>query len=169
MTCSGHRRWLAPHALLLIAVILAGCGANSTKSASDGTAKRSTPVPTLGKIWGPYQLGYGTVRPTTIFNGGDPTGQVTGVRWRSWGDDTANGMGSGVWVPPSNDPAVGVASHSQDVPATVVAFRLGWCGKTYMYRAIEWYFPSKGEKFDPNNYIDICLGRYVPTPTLAPS
>lgn len=38
-----------------------------------------------------------------------------------------------------------------------------------MYRAIEWYFPSKGEKFDPHEYIDICQGDYVPSPTFAPS
>jgi hypothetical protein len=157
-------RRLSAIVLIIVAFMVSGCQSHSTRSAPE-VGRASTPEPTLGKSWGFFaQEGYGTVRPRTIFNGGDPTGQVTAVHWRSWGDQTAVGEGSGVWVPPSNDPSVGVGSDSEDVPAVVVAFRLGWCGKTYMYRAVEWYFPSKGEKFDALHYIDICNGRYVPSP-----
>jgi hypothetical protein len=40
-------------------------------------------LPRLGKATSQYQRGYGKVRPRTIFNGGDPTGLVRHIHWRS--------------------------------------------------------------------------------------
>jgi DNA-binding beta-propeller fold protein YncE len=37
--------------------------------------------------------GWGTVKPTRIFNGGDPGGIVYGIRWQHWGQTTAIGWG----------------------------------------------------------------------------
>lgn len=125
-------------------------------TSSPGTTTK--PVPTLGIVWGRSQQGYGTARPSTIDNGGDPTGLVTDVRWQSWGGPTATATGM------SSD-ANGKASIAEAVQrqATVQAFDLGDCEGKLMYRAIEWYFPSDGQKFDPNSYIDICHGKYVGT------
>jgi hypothetical protein len=108
-------------------------------------------VPTLGKVWATYQQGYGLVRPSTIFNGGDPTGAVRNVQWQSWGGSQATGHGLGWYVPPDRDVAGG-----QSEAATVVAFDLGSCRGTLAYRAIEWYFPQHGETFDPSQQTDIC-------------
>jgi len=109
----------------------------------------------LGTTWGPDQKGYGAARPDTIFNGGDPTGLVTDVRWKSWGGPVA--IASGM----SYDPHGGTVADSTREKATVEAFNLGVCHGTLMYQAIEWYFPVDGDKFDPHININICTGEYV--------
>ena len=114
------------------------------------------PVPVLGAEWQPGgQKGYGTAHPDTIFNGGDPTGLVTGVRWQSWGGPVAIASGT------SYDPGNSIVADSVQRTATVEAFNLGVCHGTLMYQAIEWYFPGDGQKFDPHIYINICTGKYV--------
>jgi hypothetical protein len=118
----------------------------------------SRPVPVLGTEWGPGQKGYGTVRPSTIFNGGDPTGLVTDVHWQSWGDPVA--IGSGM----STDDQNSIVAEATQQKATVEAFNLGMCDGKLMYQAIEWYFPADGAKFNPHSYINICTGEYVGTP-----
>lgn len=37
--------------------------------------------------------GWGTSKPTKIFNGGDPSGLVSHIHWDSWGGATAIGYG----------------------------------------------------------------------------
>ena len=113
-------------------------------------------VATLGVVWASSQEGYGEIEPTRIFNGGDPTGLVTDVRWDSWGEDTATGRGISVWE--------GAAATVADAPqseAVVTAFDLGDCNGQLAYRAINWYFPEYGQSFDPESYINICTGDYV--------
>jgi hypothetical protein len=50
---------------------------------------------TLGssRFYAPASKGFGTMRPAEIFNGGDPSGLVTGIHWSSWGGSTAVGAG----------------------------------------------------------------------------
>jgi hypothetical protein len=114
----------------------------------------STAVPVLGHKWGAYQDGYGDPRPTTIFNGGDPTGLVKSIRWHSWGGSTATGDGTALYAP-------GIVADGSMEPAKVVAFNLGTCRGKPAYRAIEWYFPQHGGHFDGQTYIDACTGAYV--------
>jgi hypothetical protein len=126
------------------------------------TASAPPPAPvTLGQLAGLFARGsgFGQVRPARIFNGGDPTGLVTNIAWRSWGRARAVGTGTGEYVGPSQSVATGT-----DEAVTVVAFRLGTCEGKRMYRAVEWYFPQHGQAFDPGRYEDICTGRYVPGP-----
>ena len=121
-------------------------------------ATKPAPVPTLGKAdWGGFQTkGYGTVRPGLVNNGGDGTSVVTDVKWQSWGGATAAATGKAF------DPRGRIDSaDSVERTATVQAFDLGMCDGKLMYRAIEWYFPSQGDKFDPNSYINICTGNFV--------
>ena len=40
-----------------------------------------------------HGIGWGTPRPKTIFNGGDPSGYVSGIRWTTWGGRVAVGFG----------------------------------------------------------------------------
>ncbi|MCL2768750.1 MAG: hypothetical protein FWD42_01395 [Solirubrobacterales bacterium] len=42
---------------------------------------------------GRFGEGWGTARPTRIFNGGDPSGLVTHIHWISWGGAAATGYG----------------------------------------------------------------------------
>jgi len=101
--------------------------------------------------------GYGSVRPSTIDNGGDPTGVVTNVSWKSWGGAQAVGSGMAYYDPP-NTPV----SQSVKEQATVVAFDLGTCDGKYMYQAIEWYFPESGGSFNPDHYLNDCSWTFHP-------
>jgi hypothetical protein len=47
----------------------------------------------LGVLRTAQRAGWGTAKPARIFNGGDPSGLVTHIRWASWGGSTANGHG----------------------------------------------------------------------------
>jgi len=137
---------------------LVGLGAAS----ACGTTPHPRAIPTLGQRAGIFAhagRGFGTVRPSVVDNGGDPTGVVIGVVWTSWGGPRAVGTGTSDWVGPGQT----VAAGSQE-PVRIVAFRLGRCDGRRMYRAVEWYFPQHGERFDPGRYEDICTGTYVPAP-----
>ena len=116
------------------------------------------PVPVLGQSRGVTE-GYGSARPTTISNGGDPTGVVTNVSWQSWGGSEAVGTGTAYYDPP-NVPVVSAIKER----ATVVAFDLGTCAGQYMYRGIEWYFPESGGSFNTSTYLNICSWTYYPGP-----
>jgi hypothetical protein len=116
-------------------------------------------VPTLGQPAGDFahgSSGFGQVKPSKIFNGGDPTGLVTSVVWSSWGGAQAKATGTSDYVGPNQSVAQGTEQS-----ATVVAFNLGTCDGKLMYQAVEWYFPQHGQAFNPNQYENICTGTYV--------
>jgi hypothetical protein len=101
-------------------------------------------------------VGFGVVKPTEIFLGGDPTGRLSQIKWQSWGGAQAMGTGTSVYVPPNEPVAAGT-----EQPATVVAFDLGTCHGSLMYQAVEWYFPQHGGGFDSmTNYLDVCAGQH---------
>jgi len=116
-------------------------------------------VPTLGHLAGDFAhgVGFGRVRPSKVCNGGDPTGLVTHVVWKSWGGSEAAGTGRSHYVGASQT----VAQGSEE-PVRVVAFNLGTCDGKLMYWAVEWYFPQHYQIFDPTTYENICTGSYVP-------
>jgi hypothetical protein len=116
----------------------------------------ANPQPTLGRAWAPSVKGYGTVRPARVFNGGDPTGDIWEITWSSWGGEQATGTGTSYWEPPNASVAGSVKE-----PATIVAYNLGNCNGQLMYQAAKWYFPGKGEIFDPAGHYNICTGDYV--------
>ena len=130
-------------------------------SASPQSSPAPAAVPVLGRQAGIFAQGqgFGQVKPAKIFNGGDPTGLVTGVVWSSWGGPRATASGTSDYVGNGQS----VASGTQK-PVTVVAFKLGTCHGTLMYKAVEWYFPGEGGAFNPHQYENICTGSYVPTP-----
>jgi hypothetical protein len=135
--------------------------ATSPAPAAPATSPASTAaLPTLGQPAGLFAhgQGFGQVKPAVVDNGGDPTGLVTGITWRSWGGPSATGTGTSDYVGPSQT----VANGTQQ-PVTIVAFDLGDCGGALMYRAVEWYFPQHGQAFDAHQYEDVCTGGYVPS------
>jgi hypothetical protein len=155
------RRAIAGAGVIIAAI---GAAAITGCSGSPAPATGSSPaaaVPVLGRLTGVFARGegFGQVKPAKIFNGGDPTGLVTRLIWSSWGGRRAVGTGLADYVGQGQS----VASGSQK-QVTVVAFNLGTCHGTRMYRAVEWYFPGEGQAFDPTRYENICAGAYVPNP-----
>jgi hypothetical protein len=45
------------------------------------------------RAFAPMGVGFGTARPRTIFNGGDPSGLVEHLTWSHWGSRTATAVG----------------------------------------------------------------------------
>ena len=141
---SRNLAWLAAGAIC--------CGALSVSSALGAQ------VPILAGPWDNGQQGYGHVKPSKIFNGGDPTGLVENIHWKSWGGAQAIGTGTAEYVGPHQYVADGT-----EMSARIVLFQLGQCKHRRAYDAIEWYFPERGEHFKPHQYINACTGTYYPT------
>ena len=139
----------------------AGCSAASHPAAGGPTTTTApaAAVPTLGQAAGVFAhgQGFGQVKPSRIFNGGDPTGLVTHVVWASWGGARAVATGVSDYVGPNQTVASG-----REEPAAVVAFNLGTCDGKLMYQAVEWYFPQHRQAFNPGQYENVCTGTYVP-------
>ena len=145
-------------AVVIASAGLAALGCSSAVSAPASSRSRAA-LPTLGRLAGVFAhgQGFGQVKPSRVFNGGDPTGLVTHVVWRSWGGAQAVATGISDYVGPGQT----VAGGTQE-PVTVVAFKLGTCDGRLMYQAVEWYFPQHKQAFDLGHYEDICTGTYVP-------
>jgi hypothetical protein len=78
-----------------IALILAAITALAIPVAANAEAEPMTAVPVLGskQFSEPYGAGFGHPEPEVIFNGGDPSGEVSEIHWRSWGGQVAIGYG----------------------------------------------------------------------------
>jgi hypothetical protein len=128
--------------LLALAGLAAGCGGHT----------RTAKAPTLGVVWGPGgQRGYGRVEPTTVFNGGEPTGRVDHVRWRGWGTTRAVGIGRG-WFPRGRR-----QTGFRRVAVKLVASGLGTCRGRRAYTGIEFFFLVSG-RYERSAHYNICTG-----------
>ena len=131
----------------------------STLVPAGGTVSQGT-VPTLGRTGARFEgRGFGQVKPSEVFLGGDPTGDILDIAWSSWGGPEASGTGTSFYVAP-NEPTSAATRES----ATIIAFDRGICDGTYMYESVEWYYPQHGGTFSPSNYVDACTGDYVGSP-----
>ncbi|KAA0020214.1 hypothetical protein [Antrihabitans cavernicola] len=119
-----------------------GASTGSDAVPSAPAAAPSAVQPVLGRIWGPAQEGYGQVLPQLIFDGGGPTGAVRDLVWQSWGGDQAMATGTAI---DATMPGVG---SDRLAPANVVAYDLGDCDGTFMYKSVVWFFPKNGETFE---------------------
>ena len=141
---------------VILCIALAGCGGGST-----GSKATASKVPTLGTAYPipSNQRGWGKVKPTEVYNGGDQTGLVGHIVWTSWGGPRAVGHGAGFYEAPDVDVAGSVLAE-----ATIVAFHLGRCDGRRAYTAVEWYFPNKNQSFTPDTYETTCggFGYYPP-------
>ena len=96
-------------------------------------------VPTLGNhITG--TTGFGQVKPATVELGGDPTGDVMKLTWKSWGATSATGSGTGFYPPPGKPVA-----ESVQVPVTLTASDLGTCKGHRAYERLSFTFHYKGK------------------------
>jgi hypothetical protein len=79
--------------------------------------------------------GFGTVKPSHVFLGGDPTGNVTSIAWRNWGSQRSIGSGTG-WCPGRS------VAAGHPCPASLHAYALGTCHRRRAYTEMAFYFKS---------------------------
>jgi len=129
----------------------------STPASNVPTTATASPPPILGLTGAWFEgRGFGEVEPSEVFLGGDPTGLVTAIAWKSWGGSTATGTGTSTYVGPNQNTAEG-----SEQPATIVAFDLGTCAGHVVYQQVEWYFAGEGGRFDPSQAEYTCTMGYV--------
>lgn len=164
------RRWALLFLTVTGALAFAGCSTGQTTAISTPTTLSTATTtttdavqPSLGVLAGIFSQGkgFGEVRPSEFYNGGDPTGRLTHVVWKSWGGPRALGTGVSEYVAPDQDVAEGT-----EQPARIIAFKLGSCFGDYVYQAVEWFFPQHGGSFNPAQYENVCTGAFV---TVAPA
>lgn len=153
----------ASRRLLAVAVVPAAAVLSLTGvavSQAGAAAPAAVHQPVLGRAAGTFSraTGLGKVRPRRIDFGGDPTSFVKRISWHSWGGLRAKGTGRAVWVPP-NQPV----SNGRIQNVTIVAFHRGMCHGTFMYKAVEWYFPQHHQHFTTRHYANVCAGHWVGT------
>ena len=124
--------------------------------AADKAAPAHQEVPTLGVVWGQHQRGYGTARPGVVDNGGDGSGVISDVHWRTWGGKTAVGSGTATFVRDGEAQAQGLPKT-----ATIEAWDLGPCHGKLVYRTVDWYFPQEGGTVNEHGNYNICTGEAV--------
>jgi hypothetical protein len=83
--------------------------------------------------------GFGTARPKTIFNGGDPSGLVEHLTWSHWGSRTTTAIGKTAIFKPGGGYYPGL------VRAELRATRLGHCSARgpAAYTRLEARVPSR--------------------------
>jgi hypothetical protein len=131
--------------LFLLAVVALLVLDAPAANATSGAAR----LPKLGsKVFaGQLGVGWGTYKPSEIFNGGDPTGRVQDIRWSSWGGPTTIGYGTGWYVGPNSDVAEGEPGRAE-----LRASDLGHClaGGPLTYRHLDVRGPAPpGGKLGP--------------------
>ncbi len=84
----------------------------------------------------PQGAGFGTAHPGRIFNGGDPSGMVSSIRWTGWGGGVAHGRG----LNPIFLPQGGYFAHRARV--LLRAHRVGRCGSGPAYRELDIRLPQ---------------------------
>ena len=156
---SASRRLLSVAVLPAVAVLsLTGVAVSQAGAAPAPAPAAHQPV--LGRASGNFShaTGLGKVRPRRIDFGGDPTSFVKRITWHSWGGLRAKGTGRAVWVPP-NQPV----SNGRIQNVRIVGFHRGMCDGTFMYKAVEWYFPQHHQHFTTHHYANVCAGHWVGT------
>jgi len=111
-----------------------------------GFAQEEPPAPIVlgGKEFAPNGEGWGTERPHQIFNGGDPSGLVTHIRWRSWGGPTAIGWGRNPIFKPHG------GYYRRPVRIELRASAVGSCEGRRAYTRLSFREPSRpGSKLGP--------------------
>jgi hypothetical protein len=84
----------APASFVLAAALIAGfAGVAGAEPARPQRARPPAPVLGVRHSFGRSSRGWGEVRPDYLFNGGDPSGEISDIHWAHWGGKTARGSG----------------------------------------------------------------------------
>jgi hypothetical protein len=111
----------------LLGVCLAGA------SLANAEEPMTTEVPVLGskQFAEPFGAGFGHPEPEVIFNGGDPSGEVSEIHWRSWGGPFAIGHGRNPIFKPRG------GYYRKPVVVELRATKLGRCNGRAAYTRLE--------------------------------
>jgi hypothetical protein len=102
----------------------------------------------------PNGQGFGAVKPRTVYLGGDPTGQVSKLRWNRWGSGKTVGYGQG-WCPGQS-----VASGHY-CTTSLHAYDIATCHGRRAYRMMVFYFkPRPRQHWVAGAKLNVCTGRY---------
>jgi hypothetical protein len=125
------RRITALVAVAALAIPMTAAAAAETPT--EESPPPTGPVPVLGSksFAEPYGAGFGHVEPEAIFNGGDPSGEVSKIHWTGWGNPSAIGTG----VNPIFKPGGGYFRKRAKVELR--ATELGKCGAKAAYTRLE--------------------------------
>jgi hypothetical protein len=115
--------------VLLLAALFACIVAGPAGAAAD-------PVLGAKAFTGPIGEGFGTAEPSKIFNGGDPSGEVTEIHWTGWGNPTAIGTGLNPIFKP------GGGYYRKPAMIELRATDLGKCGARAAYTRLEARLPK---------------------------
>jgi hypothetical protein len=99
-------------------------------------AGAANPVLGARSFASPYGEGFGTAEPSTIFNGGDPSGSVTKIHWTGWGNPTTIGYGLNPIFKPSG------GYYRKPAKIELRATDLGKCGAQAAYTKLEARLPK---------------------------
>jgi hypothetical protein len=142
---------LLPHQKFVIWATIAfvlACGLYGFLAASANADPRHiSTAPILGPKADPYyrygmtgnEDGFWTVKPDRIYLGGDYSGIVCHIRWKTWGGPVAHGVGNGFYLGPNQFTYQG---HFTRV--NVTASHLGWFKGNRAYNKVTWSSPSHG-------------------------
>jgi len=127
-----HRR-VRSRVIIAVAVMF-------TLAVATASSFAAAPTVVLGsRAFAPHGSGWGTAHPGEIFNGGDPSGFVSHIRWSSWGGPSASGQGKNAIFKPHG------GYYSQLVPIELRATDRGRCSKagSLAYRKLYAREPSR--------------------------
>ncbi len=117
-------------ALSLLSLVVLAVGMSASLAAT------ANPVLGAKAFAAPYGKGFGTAEPGEIFNGGDPSGSVTDITWRGWGNPSAIGYGRNPIFKPRG------GYHRKPARIELRATALGKCGSRRAYRKLEVRIPK---------------------------
>lgn len=104
------------------------------------------PIPGVSKGGTDWGMGWGTYKPREVFNGGDPSGDVSAISWKGWGKPIAYGFGKNPIFKP------GGGYYPLPVVIELRVSNLGHCmpGGPLAYRRLATREPSQpGGKLGP--------------------
>jgi hypothetical protein len=117
-------------------------------------ASASTPVLGSASAFQNGQ-GFGTVKPRTVFLGGDPTGRVESITWRGWGGARSSGFGTG-WCPGAS------VAAGHPCKAALHAYALGSCHGHRAYRKVAFYFKlHRRSHWTLGSRWNACSGKFI--------
>ncbi len=96
--------------------------------------------------------GFGTVKPRTVFLGGDPTGLVKSITWQHWGSARAVGFGQGLCAGQS-------VAAGHPCSAALHLSNLGTCHGRRAYIDLAFFFKSGG-KWTEGTRLNACTGQF---------
>lgn len=100
--------------------------------------------------------GFGAVQPRTVYLGGDPTGEVSMLRWHRWGRAKTVGFGHG-WCPRQS------VAAGYYCTASLHVYGLTTCRGRRAYRMMSFYFkPGVHRHWIAGSTWNICTGQSAP-------